>query len=680
MTGLTPENGTGDPTSAVGSESISQEAGTSAEPEGTAGEPGAGPEGAAVEARPTSRRRRRGIALGIGATLAAAILVVAAVALVARPWDQKPQCPPIAENPEWSVARRWDEATLDAIRRALPNPPVHARNLFHVSAAMWDAWAAYDPAASGYFFTEKHGAGDVEAAREEAMSYAAYRVLTERYIKAVGASESLSEFDDLMDSLCYPLDVTSTEGDSPAAVGNRIAEKVIAAGLADGSREATGYDDATYEPVNPPLTVASTGMPAMVDPNRWQPLQIEHMISQNGIPVTNGVQQAVGTNWGHVTPFALPSGGAAGVPIDPGPQPRLGDPATDAALKEQVVEVIRDSSLLDPASTETMDISPGARGANSLGANDGKGHPVNPATGQPYAPDTVTVADFGRVMAEFWADGPKSETPPGHWNVLANKASDLLAPDLRIGGQGEPVDRLQWDTKLYLTLNGAVHDAAIAAWGLKGHYDTVRPISLVRYMGGLGQSSDPAGPAYDPEGLPLVPGLIEVITKEQTAPGGPMADLAGHEGEIAIRAWKGNPKDPKTQVGGVGWILATAWVPYQLPTFVTPAFPAYASGHSTFSRAAAEVLTAFTGSEYFPGGVSGYTIPADSLKFEKGPATDVPLEWATYYDAADQAGQSRLWGGIHIEADDLTGRRLGSQCGKDAWALAQRYFAGKVGS
>jgi hypothetical protein len=609
-----------------------------------------------------------------------ALVIVAVGALVGRPWDQKPQCPPIAESPEWSVARRWDEATLDAIRRALPNPPVHARNLFHVSAAMWDAWAAYDPAASGYFFAEKHGAGDAEAARREAMSYAAYRVLTERYIKAVGASESLSEFDDLMDALCYPLDVTSTEGDSPAAVGNRIAEKVIAAGLADGSREATGYDDPTYEPVNPPLVVASTGTPAMVDPNRWQPLQIEHMISQNGIPVTNGVQQAVGTNWGHVTPFALPSGGAAGVPIDPGPQPRLGDPATDAALKEQVVQVIRDSSLLDPASPETMDISPGALGANSLGANDGKGHPVNPATGQPYAPDMVTVADFGRVMAEFWADGPESETPPGHWNVLANKASDLLAPDLRIGGQGEPVDRLQWDTKLYLALNGAVHDAAIVAWGLKGHYDTARPISLVRYMGGHGQSSDPAGPSYDPEGLPLVPGLIEVITNEQTAPGGPMASLAGHEGEIAVRAWKGNPEDPKTQVGGVGWILATAWVPFQLPTFVTPAFSGLASGHSTFSRAAAEVLTAFTGSEYFPGGVSGYTIPADSLKFEKGPATDVLLEWATYYDAADQAGQSRLWGGIHIEADDFIGRRLGSECGKDAWALAQRYFAGKVGS
>ena len=119
-------------------------------------------------------------------------------------------------------------------------------------------------------------------------------------------------------------------------------------------------------------------------------------------------------------------------------------------------------------------------------------------------------------------------------------------------------------------------------------------------------------------------------------------------------------------------------MPYQLPTFVTPAFPAYASGHSTFSRAAAEVLVGFTGSEFFPGGSSGYTIKAGSLKFEAGPATDIRLEWATYYDAADQAGQSRLWGGIHIQADDFTGRTLGSACGKAAWALAQRYFAGKV--
>jgi membrane-associated phospholipid phosphatase len=130
----------------------------------------------------------------------------------------------------------------------------------------------------------------------------------------------------------------------------------------------------------------------------------------------------------------------------------------------------------------------------------------------------------------------------------------------------------------------------------------------------------------------------------------------------------------------VTWIRAVDWVPYQLPTFVTPAFQGYVSGHSTFSRAAAEVMTAFTGSEYFPGGISGYTIPAGSLKFELGPTTDVHLEWATYYDAADQAGQSRLYGGIHVAVDDFAGREAGSICGKGAWEIAQRFYAGTAGS
>ena len=619
--------------------------------------------------------RLAALTLGVAAVVGLGGLVVSRLA---TPSTSCPATPTITSHPDWTVARRWDEALLDAIRRALPNPPVHARNLFHTSVAMWDAWATYDPTASGDIFTEKHSASDVAAARNEAISYAAYRVLSARYIKAVGASESLNEFDDLMDGLCYSITTTTTDGDSPAAIGNRIAAAVLAYGKTDGSNEANGYAAPDYKPVNPPLVVKNTGDAGLVDPNRWQPLQLEHMISQNGIPITNGVQQAIGPQWGHVKGFALPDGGTAGTPIDPGPPPQLGDPATDQAYKDQAVEVIRDSSLLDPAVEATIDVSPGARGGNSLGTNDGHGHPVNPATGQPYPPDVVNQGDFYRVMTEFWADGPKSETPPGHWNVLANMVSDELAPNLRIEGAGPVLDRLQWDVKLYLAVNAAVHDAAIAAWGLKGHYDSVRPISMIRYMGGLGQSSDPNGPSYNKEGLPLVPGLIEVITKESSAPGQRHAALASHIGQMAIKSWAGNPADPKTETSGAKWILAGAWVPYQLPTFVTPSFQGYASGHSTFSRAAAEVLTAFTGSEYFPGGVSGYTITAGSLKNEKGPMTDIRLEWATYDDAADQAGQSRLFGGIHIEADDFNGRIIGSQCGKDAWALAQRYFAGQV--
>ena len=160
--------------------------------------------------------------------------------------------------------------------------------------------------------------------------------------------------------------------------------------------------------------------------------------------------------------------------------------------------------------------------------------------------------------------------------------------------------------------------------------------------------------------------------------GGRPEALKGHEGEIALYAWKGNPADPKTQTGGVGWILGTTWVPFQLPTFVTPAFPGWVSGHSTFSRAAAEVMTGFTGSSSFPGGLGEFTVPAGSLKFEKGPATDVVLEWATYYDAADQAGRSRLYGGIHIAPDDLEGRKAGAVCGKAAWELAKQYFSGSA--
>lgn len=614
------------------------------------------------------------------AAAALAVVVLAGAGLVVvRPWSREPSCPPLANHPEWSVARRWDEALLDAIRRALPAPTVHARNLFHTSAAMWDAWAAYDPHASGYFVKEKHGASDVAAARNEAISYAAYRVLSARYIKSVGGADSLSAFDDLMDGLCYPLDVTTTEGDSPAALGNRIAQAVIAYGMTDGSNQAGGYSDTDYKPVNPPLVVAEPGI-AMADPNRWQPLQLEHMISQNGIPVENGVQQAIGSHWGGVTGFALPDGDVTGVPLDPGPPPRLGDPLSDRAYKDEAVEVIRDSSQLDPAVGDTIDISPGALGANALGTNDGHGHPVNPATGKPYDPNVVNRGDFARALTEFWADGPKSETPPGHWNVVANAVSDQLAPNPRIGGTGPAVDRLEWDVKLYLALNGATHDAAIAAWGLKGYYDSVRPISMIRYMASLGQSSDPGLPSYDAEGLPLVPGLVELITAETAGLGQRHAALAGHEGEIAIRAWSGNPGDPGTQTGGVGWILGTSWVPYQAATFVTPSFQGYVSGHSTFSRASAEVLASFTGSEYFPGGLGEWTIAAGSLKVEAGPTKDVTLQWATYYDAADQAGVSRLYGGIHIPADDFAGRRIGSACGKAAWDMAQRYYAGQVGS
>jgi hypothetical protein len=575
-----------------------------------------------------------------------------------------------------SVARIWDERVLSLIRQVVPAPTVHARNLFHLSAAMWDAWAAYDATADGWTYADRHEAADVTAAREVAISYAAYRVLDWRYRQVSDLATADAELRSTMALLCLRPEYTAVEGDDPAALGNRIAELVLARGARDGSLEEARYVDAEYLPANEPLVVAEPGA-EMADPNRWQPLALDRQLSQNGLPIPGQVQQFIGPHWGFVTGFALqPS--EHGTPVDPGPPPRLGDPETDDDYKAAALAIVRLSSQLDPADGVLIDVGPGAMGGGSLGANDGSGHTVNPATGRPYEANVVPRADYQRALAEYWADGPHSETPPGHWNLIANAVSDAEGLEHRIGGAGEAVDRLEWDVKLYFALNGALHDAAAAAWGLKGWYDSPRPISMIRYLGAHGQSSDPDAAAYDPRGLPLEPDLVEVISEASTAPGERHAHLADHVGEIAVRAWNGFPADPEHDHSGVGWILAVDWVPYQRSTFVSPAFAGYVSGHSAFSRAAAEVMTAFTGDPYFPGGLYEHHLDAGALIHEEGPEEPITLQWATYADAADQAGVSRLFMGIHISADDLEGRRVGATCGDAAWALALRHFDGTV--
>lgn len=577
------------------------------------------------------------------------------------PQPVEPDVPPAP-----SVARLWNEVMLEAIRLDTGRPTVAARNLFHVSVAMYDAWATYDAVAVGYLVREKAAAIDVEAARQEAISFAAYRVLSHRFASAPNAAQTQALFDALMNTLGYDPGNTSTTGDSPAAVGNRIGAAVIAFGLGDGSNEANNYADTTgYMPVNPPLDILQTGV-VLDDPNRWQPLIVD-----------GRTQVFLTPQWGGVTPFALPAVSPTRPYFSASVPPQLGG-LGDPYYKAQAQRVIRYSSWLDPDDGAVIDISPAVRGNNTLGTDDGLGHPINPVTGEPYAPNFVLRGDWGRVIAEYWADGRGTFTPPGHWNEIANHVSDELAGNKRIGGVGPVVSDLEWDVKLYFALNAAAHDAAIAAWDNKRFYDYARPTSIVRYTGGLGQSSAPTGLSFNPLGLPLVPGLIEVITAESTAPGQRHAHLAGHEGQIAVRSWQGPPAEP-TSAGGVRWILAGDWLPYQASDFVTPSFPGYVSGHSTFSRSAAEVLTLFTGSEFFPGGLGEFVAPAgEFLKFEFGPRETVVLQWGTYYDAADEAGQSRVWGGIHVTIDDYAGRRIGSMTGKAAFYQAQEYFAGQA--
>src|SRR6266404_4693278 len=95
-----------------------------------------------------------------------------------------------------SIARVWDERALAAIRIDRPHPPAQARNLFSLSVCMWDAWAAYATnGAVGYVYRGKHAAADVTAARKQAISFAAYRMLKERHVYSRNAAPTLAADD-----------------------------------------------------------------------------------------------------------------------------------------------------------------------------------------------------------------------------------------------------------------------------------------------------------------------------------------------------------------------------------------------------------------------------------------------------------------------------------------------------
>jgi len=285
----------------------------------------------------------------------------------------------------------------------------------------------------------------------------------------------------------------------------------------------------------------------------------------------------------------------------------------------------------------------------------------------------VSRGDYGRVLAEFWADGPDSETPPGHWFTILNYVSDHPQFEKRFQGEGEILDALEWDVKSYFILGGGMHDSAIAAWSVKGWYDYIRPISAIRSMAERGQSTDPTLDNYDVGGIPLIDDYIEVIEA-----GDPLAGFVNqYVGQIKLYTWKGHDFIDDTEVdqAGVGWIRASDWYPYQRPTFVTPPFAGYVSGHSTYSRAAAELLTMMTGSEFFPGGLGQFVAKKNEfLVFEEGPSVDVVLQWATYRDASDQTSLSRIWGGIHPPADDIPGRFIGQEVAEDTFEFAVPYF------
>ena len=614
-----------------------------------------------------------------------------------------------------SVARKWNEVLLQSIRNDLARPTVHARNLFHISAAMYDAWSVFDERSDTYFLNkENHGVfipfkeikfiGDKNKNQEKAISYAAYRLLIHRYEISPGYKKSKMIIDSLFEKMGYDRSFKSidySKGNS-AALGNYIAQKVIEYSWNDGSNEKYFYTNLFYEPVNKPLILKNPGIKKPIDPNRWQPLAFEKFIDQSGNELAGSVPEFLGPEWGEVFPFGLDKknlkilrrdGYKFPVYFDPGPPPQFLNSENklnkEYSWNHSFVSVW--GSHLDPNDGVFWDISPNNIGNlsidypdlsvkslktkyNSLkGGDTSSGYKINPYTNKPYKEQIVPRGDYTRVIAEFWADGPDSETPPGHWFTILNYVSYHHSFQRKFEGKGALVDPLEWDIKAYFLLGGAMHDAAISAWGLKGYYDYIRPISAIRLMADNGQSSNSEMQNYNLNGIELIDNFIEVVKKGDR--------LSGKNGEsigkIKVYSWRGHQfiNDPKTDYAGAGWILAENWFPYQRPTFVTPNFSGYVSGHSTYSRAAAEVLTLMTGNEFFPGGLGEFVAKKNKfLVFEKGPTQDVKIQWATYRDASNQCSLSRIWGGIHPPVDDLPGRIIGEKVGIQAYNFGKKYF------
>ena len=631
-------------------------------------------------------------------------------------------CCVLSINLSWSqeednIAHIWNEEVLEGIRNDFARPTVHARNLLHTSIAMYDCWAAYDNGPSETFFLGKAWSGfevpfegvvipdspaALAEARDEAISYAAYRIMTHRFGETPDGEITLFNINSRMAQLGYDPSFVSTDyvNDGAPALGNYVAEQIIAFGLQDGSNEAMNYASECYEAINPNIQPEFPGNPNVVDPNHWQPIELTVFIDQSG-NVSTEIPAFVGPEWGEVVPFSLDSADLESLERDgctydvwknPGAPVHLDSTSVAGGLNDpwkwnfSMVSVW--SSHLDPTDSVMWDISPGSLGSSGMfvtevedfpdyydffeGGGGFTGHTVNPITGEAYAPNWVPRGDYTRCLAEFWADGPDSETPPGHWFTLLNEI--MLSPlfETRWRGQGPELDPLEYTLKAYLALAGAMHDCAVATWSVKGYHDYTRPISAIRYMAEMGQSSDTSLTNYHPSGLPLIEGYIEVVED-----GDPLAGFSNENiGEIKVYAWRGPDyvEVPFIDEAGVGWILAKNWWPYQRPSFVTPPFAGYVSGHSTFSRAAAEVLTLLTGSEYFPGGIGTFPVTMNQfLVFEDGPSMSFELQWATYYDAANESALSRMWGGIHPPMDDGRGRQIGQEIGIQSFHCAEGY-------
>ncbi len=620
------------------------------------------------------------------------------------------------------------DAHLEAIQSDGLGPTIHARNLFQLSAGMYDAWTCYHKEADHYFLGKDFGTHHFEfdgfvlpkgqnsdSAIEVTIHYLSFSLISKRFGEYSSKTRMMDRILEIADSVGINQQFRNLDygTGSAAALGNFIADQIYTFALTESAGDMSGYEGQNYEPFNEPLKPNYPGGQGIRDPNRWQPLAVLEYTEKRGWNpnlkawnrlLVNNEDIFLTPHWGEQTPFAMDErdkkimerdGQPFTVYNDPGMPPQTGwNEAHTKAYQWNFALVSVWSNHNDPNDSTMIDISPRSMGHTrgilpqsyeeyynffdlKNGGTKNKPYKVNPYTKKPYAPNMVRRGDYTRVIAEYWVDGVNTYTPPGHWVKTFNAVSDHPELEKKWRGKGKELSAIEWEVKGYFALTGALHDAGISAWSVKAYYDYVRPISAIRWMADLGQSTDSLLPNFHIQGLPLIPELIEIVEENDPLSG----EEGQHVGKIKLHTWRGPDyvADPATDRAHTGWILAENWWPYQQYSFATPPFAGYISGHSAFSTAAAEMLTYITGSPFFPGGICEKTFKkGDFLMFEEGPSEDITLQWATYREASDETCLSRIWGGIHPPVDDIKGRIIGERIAEKAIEFATKHYQGKV--
>jgi hypothetical protein len=441
---------------------------------------------------------------------------------------------------------QWNQLILDAIKHTKTSPPLAARALAMVHTAMYDAWSVYDECAisttTALYIKVLDEKLCTKDNRRKAFSYAAYRVLMELFWLPLPPKYK-TLFRDFMCELGYNPDDTTLEIDTPQGIGNLVAKLVIECRAGDGANPYGTLHAPSWSDYTDYKPVNTWDK--VNDLNHWQPLRKEIA------PGEYSIQNFLVSHWGLVKAFALTHNWQF--------RPELPYKKHLVQFKEQAKEVLAISAGL---------------------------------------------TDKQKAIAEYWADGVGTYTPPGHWCEIAQFVA--------INKKYHNSDCI----KLFFALCNGLLDSAIACWECKHQYDFVRPITAIR----------------------------ELYRDKE------------------VQAWGGPHKGTQT-------IKGENWQPY----IATPPFPEHVSGHSTFSRSAAVILKCFTGSDDF-GGCT--IIEKGCSEIEKGttPKQDVTLEWPSFSEAAEQAGMSRLYGGIHFMKGNADGQKLGENIGKCVWEKAMFYF------